>query len=114
MWSSIGDWEARLKTEVVEAEESIVAIKNRYQQQIDLFNRSIHDELHAIFNHIEEDLVPPQTQRVIELERDTKIFFSKTVPEVIERQSGEVSRQLKKQYETFDIEKQKAQKKYVS
>lgn len=86
-------------------------MKRQYQKELDNFDKSIHDELHAIFNHIEEELIPPQTQRVIELEMDTKIYFTVTVPEVIERQSGEVSRQLKKQYETFDIEKQKAQKK---
>lgn len=113
MWSSIGDWEARLKAEAVEAEDSALAMKKQYQREIENFEKSIHEELHAIFNHIEDDLIPPQTQRVMELESDTKIYFSQTVPDVIERQSGEVSRQLKKQYETFDIEKQKAQKKYV-
>jgi hypothetical protein len=113
VWNSIGDWEARLKTEVEEAEESIVSMKKQYDRELGNFSKSIHDELNSIFNHIEEDLIPPQTQRVVDLEQDTKAFFTVTVPEVIERQSGEVSRQLKKQYETFDIEKQKAQKKYV-
>eukprot|EP01041_Mallomonas_annulata_P001432 gene1432-2755_t len=39
------------------------------------------------------------------------IFVKITVPENIEKQSGEVSRKLKKQYETFDIEKQKENKR---
>ena len=107
----MGGWEAKLKTEVLEAEESIAHIKAEYQKQIDEFVVSIHQELHKTFDRIDDDLIPPQTQRVIELEEDVKVYYKKTVPDVIERQSGEVSRQLKKQYETFDIEKQKAQKK---
>ena len=71
----------------------------------------MQNELTAIFNHIDNDLIPPQTDRIIQLEKETKEYFGNTVPNVIEQQSGEVSRQLKKQYETFDIEKQKAQKK---
>lgn len=86
-------------------------MKGQYQTELENFNKSIHEELHSIFNHIEEDMIPPQTQRVVALEKDTQVYFTVTVPDVIEKQSGEVSRQLKKQYETFDIEKQKAAKK---
>lgn len=67
--------------------------------------------MHQIFFHIDEELVPPQIQRVAEEENDLNLFVKNTVPKTIENQSGEVSRQLKKQYETFDIEKQKGSKK---
>ena len=67
--------------------------------------------MNQIFSHIDDELIPPQVNRVIKEEDDLDFFIKDTVPKTIENQSGEVSRQLKKQYETFDIEKQKGTKK---
>ena len=67
--------------------------------------------MNQIFSHIDDELIPPQVNRVIKEEDDLDFFIKDTVPKTIENQSGEVSRQLKKQYETFDIEKQKGSKK---
>ena len=63
------------------------------------------------FCHIDEELIPPQIDRVVKEEGILDFFINDTVPKTVEAQSGEVSRQLKKQYETFDIEKQKGTKK---
>lgn len=68
-------------------------------------------DVNKIFFHIDEELIPPQVDRVAKEENDLDFYFEDIVPKTIENQSGEVSRQLKKQYETFDIEKQKGSKK---
>jgi len=50
------------------------------------------------------------------IEENKDFFVKETVPATIEKQSGEVSRQLKKAYEAFDISKQKEmnrEKKFV-
>jgi hypothetical protein len=52
-----------------------------------------------------------QIDRVVVIDKSVDIFVKETVPQTIENQSGEVSRKLKKQYETFDIEKQKGKNK---
>lgn len=68
-------------------------------------------DVDKIFFHIDEELIPPQVSRVTNEENSLDNFIKDIVPKTIENQSGEVSRQLKKQYETFDIEKQKGSKK---
>ena len=52
-----------------------------------------------------------ETNRVDIIEKDLAVFIKTTVPESIERQSGEVSRNLRRAYETFDIEKVKEHKR---
>jgi len=56
-------------------------------------------------------MYPPEVARVVNMEKELNIFVNEIVPANIERQSGEVSRRLKKQYEYFDIEKQKEMKR---
>jgi hypothetical protein len=63
------------------------------------------------FRQIDTELIPPLVEQVRTQEASIETFVRKTVPQTIENQSGEVSRQLKKQVETFDIERQKGQKK---
>jgi hypothetical protein len=48
------------------------------------------------------------------IDANLDVFIKETVPAAIERQSGEVSRQLRRAYETFEIEKKKERKRYVS
>jgi len=111
VWSQTAGWEAKMVTEVKEAEESIEQIKRDYAAHMKEFEESFLKEVRSTFHHIDENLIPPQVDRVKEQEKDVDYFVKTTVPDSIERQSGEVSRQLKKQYETFDIEKQKGKKK---
>ena len=63
------------------------------------------------FRKIDVELIPPQVDRIQAQEESVEFFVTKVVPQTIENQSGEVSRQLKKQVETFDIERQKGKKK---
>ena len=109
-------WEARLKTEKDEAVESIATLKAEYQSHLDKFKNNMLSEITKTFNRFDNDLYPVEEKRVNVIEKDYKYYFATTVPAAIEAQSGEVSRQLKKEYETFDIEKQKErnrEKKFI-
>lgn len=86
-------------------------MKREYERHIQEFHDQFVADVEKTFKHIDNDLIPPQIERVVAQEKDVDYFVKKTVPQTIENQSGEVSRQLKKQYETFDIEKQKGLKK---
>lgn len=110
VWSQTSGWEAKLVTEEKEAEESINHIKMEYQRHMKEFETNFLSDVRKSFKDI-DDLTVPQNDRVTAFSKDLNFFFKETVPQTIEAQSGEVSRQLKKQYETFDIEKQKGKKK---
>ena len=116
VWDMSHIWEARLKTEKEEAIDSIAALKSEYQSHLDKFKNSMLSEITKTFNRFDNDLYPIEEKRVNVIEKDYKYYFANTVPAAIEAQSGEVSRQLKKEYETFDIEKQKErnrEKKFI-
>ena len=68
-------------------------------------------EVKDAFDRIDYDLEPRQEARVIHREEDLDVFVNVIVPDAIDKQSGEISRQLKKAYETFDIESQKEAKR---
>lgn len=117
IWELSNTWEAKLRTENVDAEESIRALKSEYQEHLNKFSSSLLSEIHAIYDKYDNEMYPTQVARVDVIEKDYKYYYSNTVPAAIEAQSGEVSRQLKKAYETFDIEKQKEnnrEKKFVT
>jgi hypothetical protein len=56
-------------------------------------------------------LLPAESARVDAIDANLDVFVKTTVPAAIERQSGEVSRQLRRAYETFEIEKKKERKR---
>lgn len=69
--------------------------------------------VHEKYDKLDQEVMPVEEKHVGMIERQKDMFFSVTVPDQIERQSGEVSRKLKKEYETFDIEKQKENKRWL-
>lgn len=82
-----------------------------YAAHINEFETSFLEDCNKIFANIDGPLREQQVDRVIVIEKDTDVFVGNIVPQTIENQSGVVSRKLKKQYETFDIEKQKGRNK---
>jgi len=111
VWSSTKGYDAKLRVEAREATETILNIREEYQRQVDSFSSQLQREIHAAFDKIDNELYPVQTERLEEVRRGVDVFVKDTVPAAIERQSGEVSRRLKKAYEAFDIEKQKEAKR---
>lgn len=111
VWSQTAGWEAKLRTEGREAVESITNIREVYQKQWDSYLASLLSEINSTFDRYDCDLIPKEVSRIDVIEANKDHFVKVIVPAAIEKQSGEVSRQLKKAYETFDIEQQKEAKR---
>lgn len=111
VWRSCRNMEAHLKTESQEAMETILDMKEEYKRHLDAFSAALHKDVAVVFDKMDKETLPFETNRVDIIEKDLDVFIKKTVPESIERQSGEVSRNLRRAYETFDIEKIKEQKR---
>lgn len=111
VWRSTAGFEAKLRTEAKEAVESILNMKDDYQNHIDKWNRELQAEINSIFDKVDNELIPEQSARVDVIDANLDVFVKQTVPAAIERQSGEVSRQLRRAYETFEIEKKKEKKR---
>jgi hypothetical protein len=117
VWSQTAGWEAKLRTEGREAVETITQLREDYQKQCDAYLKKMLAEIHATFDKYDSELIPKEAARVDVIEFNKDHFVKVIVPAAIEKQSGEVSRQLKKAYETFDIEQQKEakrEKKFVN
>lgn len=76
-----------------------------------MFLNTLLQEVKEAFDRIDYDLAPREDARVQWREDDLDEFVKIIVPAAVERESGEVSRQLKKAYEAFDIEQQKEAKR---
>lgn len=111
IWGTTSTWEAKLRTEAKEAVETILNMKEEYDNHINSFRDSIFNQINEIFDHIDNNIIPAEVRRVDEIEKNLEIFIKEKVPQTIEKQSGEVSRQLRRSYETFDIEKKKEYKR---
>jgi len=109
--SLIGGWEGKLKKEARDAAESITDMRDKYQREIDQLNLSLQIEIKECFDKLDLELIPEQGERVTDIDVRRGVFVDKTVPAAIESQSGVVSRELKKAFETFDISKQKEHKR---
>lgn len=111
MWRSTAGFEAKLRTEAREATETILNMKENYQNHIDKWNAALQAEINGIFDKLDNELLPAESTRVDVIDANLDVFVKTTVPAAIERQSGEVSRQLRRAYETFEIEKKKERKR---
>jgi alpha-acetolactate decarboxylase len=111
VWRSTAGFEAKLRTEAKEAVETILNMKENYQNHIDKWNLALQSEINGIFDKLDNELLPEQSARVDVIDSNLDVFVKDTVPAAIERQSGEVSRQLRRAYETFEIEKKKERKR---
>lgn len=112
VWHSTEGWEAKLKTEAKEAVETILNLRDDYQKHLDKLTVSLQNEINAIYDKFDLESIVKETHRIDIIEKEVDVFFKKVVPVTIEQQSGEVSRQLRRTYETFDIEKKKELKRF--
>jgi hypothetical protein len=111
VWSQTSGWEARLRTEEKEAEETIIELRQRYEKHTQDFHKSLQLEIHQVFDKIDNELIPPQHERLNIIDQGVDKYFHEIVPHAIEMQTGIVSRMLKKAYETFAIEQQKEKRR---
>jgi DNA-binding transcriptional MocR family regulator len=111
VWRSCRSMEANLKTESKEAMETILDMRDEYKRHLDAFSAALHKDVSTVFDKMDLETLPYEINRTDIIEKALDVFVKKTVPESIERQSGEVSRNLRRAYETFDIEKIKEHKR---
>eukprot|EP01038_Epipyxis_sp_PR26KG_P007173 gene7173-9782_t len=111
VWKSTSGYEAKLRIESKEAAETILHMRDEYQKHIDDFSLSLEQEINSIFNKVDNEIIPQESARVDVIEKDLELFIKDTVPAEIELHTGLISRQLKRAYETFDIEKMKERKR---
>jgi len=107
VWESTRGYEGLLQKEAKEAGETILDIREKYQKAIELFNTQLMEDIRVVFDRLDDDLYPVQTERLEIIREGVNVFVDRSVPENIEKQSGQVSRSLKKAFESFHIEHQK-------
>ena len=96
-------WEAKL--EIEEAEQ-----KKSHDQLVKIFEDSLSTtiflEKKAIVSDIERfhtEKIPPQEFKMAESEQGVEVYVGETIPLIVDRQSGIVSRKLQKAHDTFDV-----------
>lgn len=111
VWESTRVWDSQLKAEAKAAVETILDMKDQYQRHLANFSNSLQKEVNGIFDEMDNEILPRESKRVDVIEKDLDVFIKISVPENIERQTGKISRDLRRAYETFDIEKIKEMKR---
>lgn len=111
IWSLTHTWESHLNIEKKEATETIMDMREDYQKQLNNLNSSLQNQIKRTFDKFDYEILAADGEHVKQIEDSFNMFVKEIVPENIEKHSGEVSRQLRRAYETFDIEKIKEEKR---
>ena len=112
IWSTTTRWNTELLNESKDSAESIMDMRDNYLHYIRNLNSSFLIEINKCFDHVNNVVLPEQDDQLLTTQNNLSLFLKEIVPSAIEKQSGEVSRQLKRAYENFDIEKKKEEKRY--
>ena len=113
VWASTRGYDGLLQKEAKEAGETILDIREKYQKAIEVFNTQLLEDIRVAFDKLDNDLYPVQTERLEVIRKGVDVFVDETVPANIEKQSGQVSRSLRKAFESFHIEQQKERNREV-
>jgi hypothetical protein len=111
VWSRTSGWRDRLKAEKHEMVRTITRMREEYDDKLQQFTSDVLQDVADVFDKFDNELVPKLDPRLDTIEANLDEFVQVKVPEEVERQSGEVSRRLKKAYERFDVEKRKEAKR---
>lgn len=104
-------WEVKLREEEREQREMHKQLVTMFE---DMLDATIFAEKKALVSDIERfhtEKIPPQELRMGTSEHGVEVFVGETIPAVVDRQSGIVSRQLQRAHNTFDIENAKVMKR---
>lgn len=107
IWRSSAVFESKIRTEAREAAETVLDMRDEYKQHIENNLRNLNLEISKIFDKIDNQVLKEESKRIDMIDHNAQVFTKQIVPATIEKQSGEVSRNLRRAYETFDIEKKK-------
>lgn len=98
-------WEAKLRAETEAQLATHVALSKIFDETLDSTIFAEKKALCADTERFHVEKIPPQERRMGENEQSVEIFVGETIPTVIDKQSGIVSRQLQKAHDTFDVRK---------
>lgn len=97
------NWEQKLALEIKAQRKAQKELASFFEVTL---ADAVQHERKALFDTIENfhnEVIPPQDRRMADNEKEVEVFVSETVPDIIDRQSGIVSRKLKKAHDTFDV-----------
>ena len=97
------NWEQKLALEIKAQRKAQKELASFFEVTL---ADAVQHERKALFDTMENfhnEVIPPQDRRMAEDEKTVEVFVSETVPDIIDRQSGIVSRKLKKAHDTFDV-----------
>ncbi|DAZ98392.1 TPA: hypothetical protein N0F65_000106 [Lagenidium giganteum] len=103
--------EQRIHLENNAMEESIAILHEAFTKQFQSAFLALEKKTLTHFAKVESNDVAAQERKIRECEADAKKFYYTTVPEIMEKLQGAITRRLEKNHETFDIENAKIQKR---
>lgn len=104
-------WEVKLREEEKEQREMHTQLVTMFEEMLDATIFAEKKALVSDFERFHTEKIPPQEVRMGESEHGLEVFVGETIPAVVDRQSGIVSRQLQRAHNTFDIENAKVMKR---
>ncbi|KAG6622237.1 Transmembrane prolyl 4-hydroxylase [Phytophthora cinnamomi] len=103
--------EAKLGTEHEEMMSSIEQLRMDFRKQFQTAFLALEQKTLSHFAKLEAQEITCQEKKLHECESEFRTFAYTTVPEIMEKLQGTITRKLEKNHETFDIENAKIQKR---
>ncbi|OWZ20666.1 hypothetical protein PHMEG_0004894 [Phytophthora megakarya] len=105
------DLEAKLGVEHEAMMASIEQLRVGFQKQFQTAFVTLEQKTLSHFARLETQEITAQEKKLHECESEFRAFAYTTVPEIMEKLQGTITRKLEKNHETFDIENAKIQKR---
>ena len=91
-----------------ERQDASIQLEKRMKVNFEELIKEHLDRIDIEFDKVKEE-VPPIRDHIADVEKDSQHYVNVIVPDVIEKQSGQVMKKLKAAHESFDIEVAKIQ-----
>ncbi|POM76309.1 hypothetical protein PHPALM_6458 [Phytophthora palmivora] len=105
------DLEEKLGTEHEAMLSSIEHLRQGFTKQFQSAFLTLEQKTLSHFARLEAQEITAQEKKLHECESEFRTFAYTTVPEIMEKLQGTITRKLEKNHETFDIENAKIQKR---
>ncbi|KAL3665745.1 hypothetical protein V7S43_009176 [Phytophthora oleae] len=105
------DLEEKLGTEHNDMMSSIEQLRTVFRKQFQTSFVMLEQKTLSHFGRLEAQDITTQEKKLHECESEFRTFAYTTVPEIMEKLQGTITRKLEKNHETFDIENAKIQKR---
>ncbi|ETI31433.1 hypothetical protein F441_21475 [Phytophthora nicotianae CJ01A1] len=105
------DLEAKLGTEHDAMTSSIKQLRADFKKQFQTAFLTLEQKMLSHFARLEVQEITVQEKKLHECESEFGTFAYTTVPDIMEKLQGTITRKLEKNHETFDIENAKIQKR---